>query len=469
MPVSQASRATMMFVVLVVVAVAASVVSSALVPSIGLVVMASALFLRPRYTAILAAVAIVLSLVIFVARDFDIAQYRVGNVIVGSLLGVLAAWAIDRRVQRIEALRASEAAVLASVPDGIALADPRGIVERVNPALEAMAPAVVPGRALHEALGHVLPDGSACPGGCPLDLGEPIAPARTGESISAAGRLIPVEYTVGRTRDGSRVLCLRDVSSRVAADRDRRALLEEAARQRERTVVLERMGLGHGLPEVPGVEVDLCSISRAAGARSGRDLVDVSCLPDGRIVLLVVDAVGRELVSALDAWKVLYVARALLTSHVPLEEVVERSAAAVASEAQPPSASVLAGILDPRSGIVEVASGGHPPALLVRSNGSCDWMDSRGQAVGGPQAGPRSVASAVMTPGDWLVLYTDGVVDGTRDAIEGLSVLRSAAVARRGLSSRGWAEGLMRVIHPQPEPTDESTILAVRLSPDRAA
>jgi phosphoserine phosphatase RsbU/P len=76
--------------------------------------------------------------------------------------------------------------------------------------------------------------------------------------------------------------------------------------------------------------------------------------------------------------------------------------------------TVIFGVLVPRAGgfDIELATGGHPPAILLSSDGCVRYVDtSGGQAVGMlPDA--SFVATRVhLAAGDTLVLYTDGLTE----------------------------------------------------------
>jgi PAS domain-containing protein len=444
-------------------------VNHSLFPTIGILVIGAGLVLPPRKTLVAALVALLLALLVVPAFDIDQPGVRIGNVVMACTLAMLVSIVLTSRVRTIEALREAETAVLASSPDPMMVIAPDGTLVRANPAAAALLPAAVEGRPLHPVLHHLLPDGTRCDGGCLL-AGTPPGPEQTGPSchwLVLDGVRVPFEATAGPLRTGgATVVSLRDVSARVAADEDRRALLAAARRERD---LRPAPGRSAPPPVLPGLSFDLACRSTGDEAASGADVVDISVLPDGRVLVLVVDALGHGFVSAPDAWKVLYVARALLHSGTPLQDVVERSAITLAAEPRPPRASVLAAAIDRTSGTVEVAVGGHPPPFLLRSRGTVEWLEAVGGGVGDPRPGSRKVATALLAPGDRLLLFTDGVVDGTHDLVEGLSSLSSAAAARRSLPLAGWAEGLLRLALGTEPVAEDATVLVAQYqggSPD---
>lgn len=461
---------TIGFVVLALLAVAVSASNGSLVNTLGIAVVAAGLFLPPARTAVVAGAAIALATALTLALNLDFAVFRVGNVVLASALGIAASWALDQRVRRIDQLRASQVRIFDSMSDAVAVLDNAGTLLRCNDALEAMVANAVRGKRLHPLLNHCLADDQPCPGGCLLDdpgqlpMGKDHLPVLA-ESITPADDRIQIGYTAARIDANSMVVNLRDVTAVVSAEQDRRALLAEATRQHERRRVVEVLSSRqhNPLPVVPGLVLDTWSVAAGQGSSAGGDLVDVSRLPDGRSLLLVVDALGGGVRSVRDAWKVLYVSRAFMMAGVTLEDLISRTTTALADENEPAKASVLAAIVDPSTGVIELATGGHPPGLLVRANGTSEWLEGTGRSVGAGQQGPARTVRARIDPGDSLIVYTDGLVDSTRDIIEGLSVLRSSAVALRDRTTAGWARGLMQAVLPADGPRNDATVLVVRL------
>ncbi|WP_197379237.1 PP2C family protein-serine/threonine phosphatase [Mycolicibacterium mengxianglii] len=65
---------------------------------------------------------------------------------------------------------------------------------------------------------------------------------------------------------------------------------------------------------------------------------------------------------------------------------------------------------------VELASGGHPPALLLTNDGEARYIETTGGQAVGLLAEPRFVSRQFhFAPGDTLVLYTDGLTEARVD------------------------------------------------------
>ena len=66
---------------------------------------------------------------------------------------------------------------------------------------------------------------------------------------------------------------------------------------------------------------------------------------------------------------------------------------------------------------VTVASGGHPPALLLRADGTADHLHTPdGMLVGVLPRAHFTPATTTLRPGDTLLLYTDGLTEARTQA-----------------------------------------------------
>jgi phosphoserine phosphatase RsbU/P len=85
----------------------------------------------------------------------------------------------------------------------------------------------------------------------------------------------------------------------------------------------------------------------------------------------------------------------------------------------PALTTVIVGTLQPDDRGVEVhlASGGHPPALWLGAEGSAEEIATTGgQAVGIVEEPHFAAATLHLSPGDTLLLYTDGLTEARTGA-----------------------------------------------------
>lgn len=73
--------------------------------------------------------------------------------------------------------------------------------------------------------------------------------------------------------------------------------------------------------------------------------------------------------------------------------------------------SIVYLLLDPRTGRVRYCNGGHPPPILVRSDGTWDLLSEGGTLVGLGGVLPYHEGQVQLAPADRLYLYSDGVTE----------------------------------------------------------
>lgn len=458
--------------VLLVLGVGVLLFGGSLIPTLGITVVGAALFLPPIRTAVVAVIALGLATLLMLTQDLEHPGYRIGNVALACGLAMLASWTISQRMDNIRALNRTQVSVFASVPDGLAVLSSDGVVLQCNEALTRLVPQVRVGERLHPLLGHVLSDGTPCAGGCQLDSHSATSPSLVeGESITGVDAQIAVEYTSAPIDHDSHVVSLRDVTAVKDAELNRRLMLEAAVRQGEQEQLLKALGAPEfaDLQPIPGASVDLYSTPTVAGAATSGDVVNVAPLPDGRLLIMIADALGDGVLSVRDASKVLQTARAYVEAGIRLEEVVGRTARTLGAQGELPDVSLMIAVLDTDSGRLELAGGGHPPALLIHENGATEWLESTGPATVLEQVELAVPLTRQLAPADSLVFYSDGVVDGGNDVIEGLSTLRASATALRKRETPGWAKALTDAVLVPDQNSGNATVLLVRLDeePDR--
>ena len=236
----------------------------------------------------------------------------------------------------------------------------------------------------------------------------------------------------------------------------------EQVRLAQRLVFEELEGaLRPAPPEVGGVELDVRYLPAEAGSPTGGDLYDWFVLRDGRLHVTVVDAVGHGVTSTRDALLVTHAVRTLVLEGHELGEVLTR-VDALLQDAGDVVATVLLAQLDPRTGRLHLAGGGHPPALLVPRAGPAGYLEAGGRPVGYPLAGSDGVTERDLAPGDLVLLYTDGLIEVRKDVVEGLDTLARGAAARAGSPTAELLDGLLRDAAQGAAFNDDSLLLSLR-------
>ncbi|MGW7067169.1 PP2C family protein-serine/threonine phosphatase [Streptomyces sp. NPDC054855] len=217
--------------------------------------------------------------------------------------------------------------------------------------------------------------------------------------------------------------------------------------------------------DIEGLELAVHYAPAEPNAPTGGDLYDWFALPDGTLHITVVDALGHGVRSTRSALNVTHAVRTLALEGHPLESILERTHEILMPLAPELMATVLLARLDPATGKLQLANGSHPPALMLRADGSSEFLELRGRGVGFPLPGSEELLHTELHPGDLLILYTDGLTESRRDPCEGerrlvAAARRHAADALAELPSAIAAEMHTVVLHP-----DDTLALAIRRTP----
>jgi serine phosphatase RsbU (regulator of sigma subunit)/anti-sigma regulatory factor (Ser/Thr protein kinase) len=151
----------------------------------------------------------------------------------------------------------------------------------------------------------------------------------------------------------------------------------------------------------------------------GGDWYDVVDLEDGRIALIVGDCVGHGLTAATVMGQLRSACRALL-----LENPSPRAALAGLDRfaARLPGArctTAVCAVLDPETGDLIYSSAGHPPPILVHADGTTQLLEGGHTIPLGVRPNrPRPEAHAIIPARAMLLLYTDGLVERRRSALD---------------------------------------------------
>ena len=238
--------------------------------------------------------------------------------------------------------------------------------------------------------------------------------------------------------DGGDPRALVVVARDVTAHEEMEALRQEfdrlAEEQRAARAVVEKLqeAVVPPAPDVPQVELAVEYVPSDDVAPTGGDLYDWHVLPDGDIHLAVVDVLGHGVSATKAALSVMHTLRVVAAEGTPLVDIIARVDSLMQVQEPDLVATAVVARYTPATGRLRVASGGHPPGLVLRGDGSVSLVDATGSTIGWPGASSDAVSELFLEVGETLLLYTDGLVEARKDMLRGLEYL----VAYAGSTSR---------------------------------
>jgi serine phosphatase RsbU (regulator of sigma subunit)/anti-sigma regulatory factor (Ser/Thr protein kinase) len=179
--------------------------------------------------------------------------------------------------------------------------------------------------------------------------------------------------------------------------------------------------------EAEAAELGVHYVSADPSSPTGGDLYDWLVLPDGDIHLAIVDVMGKGVGATKEAVSVTHALRLLTLDGCPMEDLVARADTLTTAQSPDLVATVMVARYRPSDGSVRLAGGGHPPALLICADGDVRLISAPGIPIGYPGAGTTKVVSFTMERQETLVLYTDGLIEATKDIVQGLERITAAA------------------------------------------
>ena len=243
-------------------------------------------------------------------------------------------------------------------------------------------------------------------------------------------------------------------------------LSRAAAADHEVAEVLQRSLLPESLPAIDGVELEARYLPASKGAAIGGDWYDAIELEDGRVAVVVGDVVGHGLRAATVMGQLRNAFRAYALVETSPAQTLVRLNRLLSKDGRDLMATALCIAIDRDSGELEVASAGHPPALVIEPGSRARFIeDGRSVPLGTADPAPYSVASAQLEPGSTLILYTDGLVErrdtSLDDRLAQLATVAAVADGELGDVCDQLLEGSLA----GKQPADDVAVLAIRLEP----
>jgi len=220
-------------------------------------------------------------------------------------------------------------------------------------------------------------------------------------------------------------------------------------------------------PAIAGLE--LAFSTRPANTVAG-DYYDVFPRWDGerqKFVFAMADVAGKSIPAALLMATIQSSLKTLAAGPASLPEIVARMNQYACSNSQNGRRFTTAFLAeyDPASRTLIYVNAGHNPPILRRQSGALERLDAGGIPLGILETAPYAAGSVVLQNGDWLVIFTDGVVEAENNRGDEygeqrlLFVVHTSANLAPSQMLRNLSEDLDRFVAGAPQHDDVTCML----------
>ncbi|MGW1808983.1 SpoIIE family protein phosphatase [Streptomyces sp. NPDC002078] len=218
-------------------------------------------------------------------------------------------------------------------------------------------------------------------------------------------------------------------------------------------------------PRMAGCDIATRYLPGTRLGRIGGDWFDTIKLPGSRTALVVGDVMGHGLNSAAMMGQLRTAVQTMATMETPPAQLLRNLDDLARRLGDSYLATCLYAVYDPIRGELHLANAGHIPPVLVRAeDGSSELLDLPTGAPIGVGGVPFEATRVKVSPGDRLVLCTDGLVEVRGcDIGEGLAALCESA-AHPAASMDDACDTIIRALNTRGGRKDDVALLMARLN-----
>ncbi len=248
---------------------------------------------------------------------------------------------------------------------------------------------------------------------------------------------------------------------------------ERMQRELEIAAEIQVSLLPHGLPQIPGVEFAVASLP---ATEVGGDFYDFISLDEDHLGIVVGDVAGKGVPAAM----LTSLARTILRveagyGHLP-QRVITRTNHALMQDLQHAEMFVtaLVAYLDWHNLTLTYANAGHTPGLWWRAGqATFEPLAATTPPLGIHVTGLGGDQTLHLSPGDFVLFYTDGVTEAKspEDQLFGSDRLKEALVAHAGGTADDLVQSVLSAVRAFRRDTpwsDDVTMIAMRVKPSAA-
>jgi phosphoserine phosphatase RsbU/P len=228
---------------------------------------------------------------------------------------------------------------------------------------------------------------------------------------------------------------LATLRSEIEEGRARRRRDASDRRELAEALKIQQRLLPQQVPQIEGCEL-AASWQPASGV--GGDCFDALRFGETRLALSIADVVGKGIPAALLMSNLQAAVRAFASDAVEPRDLCQQVNRILCGNiAEGRFISFFYCLVDAAAGTLVYTNAGHYFPMLVRADGTFTRLDTGGPVLGVLQDADYQQAHVALTPGDRLVLFTDGLTEARSPAGEefGEERLLTAALENRGCSA----------------------------------
>lgn len=362
---------------------------------------------------------------------------------------------IERLSEEAQKRAAELESLFSSIPDGLSLYDADGNITYMNDAGKRLLdiPEGASVRRYLAQLGRYSLDGEPLPKER-LSVyralrGEVVEDARA-KLVLPSGRALVVSASASPVFDArGRVIgatsTFRDITLQFELDRQKEELLR---REQHIADVLQQAIVPEAAYDVPGCDIAVRYEPALDEAIVGGDFYDIFDLGDGKIGILVGDVAGKGLEAAIQVAAARHSVRsyAYIDSRPSSVLTLTNDALCRNQPARGPAMlTAFFGVVDLRVGSITYASGGHEMPLVRSADGSVEYLEVGGRALGVFEGYEYREGTRILHPRDKVVIVTDGITEARQAGTEIFGLERPAAelASVRDASSDAIADRLL--------------------------
>jgi serine phosphatase RsbU (regulator of sigma subunit)/anti-sigma regulatory factor (Ser/Thr protein kinase) len=233
------------------------------------------------------------------------------------------------------------------------------------------------------------------------------------------------------------------------------------ARERRLTKVLQEAALPAQLPGIHGAILSSFYLPASTEVKVGGDWYDAFTLDEHRVLLSIGDVTGHGLEASVIMSKLRHTFNAVALFEQDPSAIIDAAEAVLKRRFPNAIATAFVGIYDSRDHRITYANAGHPWPIIRLEDGSLrELSGSTDLPIGLRWMQPREpTASASLDGASLLVLYTDGLIESTRDPLEGMQKLEECLRAEATLHVNSAAAFIESYCLSGPAPDDVTALV----------